>query len=88
MKVAPQTVQRALDSFMAVLVDGCHDLLHEGRRRWNVEAPAELHHVVDDCPRCFSRARAYFILESDECRVEELCLAETRDKVEVGSRED
>ena len=87
MKVAAQSVQRALDSFMSILMDSGHDLLNEGGRQWNVQAPGELHHVVDDHPRCPAGARAHFVLDSDEGRVGELCLAETCDKVEARGRE-
>ena len=36
MKVAAQSVQRALDSFMSILMDSGHDLLNEGGHRGNV----------------------------------------------------
>ena len=71
---------------MPVLMDGCHDLLHEGRRRWNVEAPAELHHVVDDRPRRPAGACAHVIVDGDEGRIGELGLAETHDEVKTGGR--
>ena len=86
MKVAAQSVQRALDSFMSILMDSGHDLLNEGGRRGNVQAASELHHVVDDRPRCPAGARAHFVLDSDEGRVGELCLSETCDEVKARAR--
>lgn len=42
MEVVPQTVQRALNTLVVVLVDCHHDLLDQGRGRWDVESPGKL----------------------------------------------
>lgn len=51
-KVAPQTVQHALNSLVSLLMDRHHDLLDQGGGRRDVESPDKQNHVVDDRPGC------------------------------------
>ena len=50
-------MQRALDAFVAVVVNGGDQLVKKRRRRRNVEAAVVGHEVVDEGPGARARAR-------------------------------
>jgi hypothetical protein len=58
MKVMAEAVEGAVDALMAIVMDHGQDLLQEQRGCWDVEAPVEHHHVVDDGPQCRTCAHA------------------------------
>ena len=51
MEISTDAVQRALDAFVAVLVDGGEEFLQQGGARWDVEAPLERDQAIDEGPR-------------------------------------
>ena len=71
---------------MPLLMSGGQNLLDEGGRGWDVQAPSVLHHVVDDRPRRPAGACAHVVLDGDEGQISELGLAETRNEIEKGGR--
>jgi hypothetical protein len=66
MEVAPQTVQRALNPLVSLLVDCHHDLLDQGGGRLDVEPLGKLNHAVDDRPGCPRGANADVVTKGDE----------------------
>ena len=83
MKVAPQSVQRALNPLVSVLVDSHHDLLEQRRGRRYVQPPGKLDHAVHNRPGRPAGADADVLAKVDEGRVGLLCLAEAVDEVEA-----
>ena len=82
MEIAAKPVKCALDAFVAILVDGRHDLKQQWRGRCDVEAAVEGHHVVDESPRRPVGARAELIPDGHHSWISGLGLAESLDEVE------
>ena len=85
-EVAAQPMQRALNAFVPLLVDGLCDFL-EGRRRRDVEPPVELDHAIDQGPWRVVGPCSDLIAERHEARVRGLCVSEASDEVEPRGRQ-
>jgi hypothetical protein len=76
-EIPAQAVKSAVYALVPVVMDGSHDLLQQGRRRGNVQAPVVGDHAVNHPPRC----------SAGQGRVHGLCLAKARDEGEAGCRD-
>ena len=73
-KITAESMERALDAFVPILVNGHHDLLDQRGRQRDVEMPPELNHAVDERPRGAAGPLAEFIPNGDESWVSVLRL--------------
>jgi hypothetical protein len=76
--------QGAVDALMPIVMHGGHNLLQQGRHRWNVQAPIVGDHVVSHRPRCIAGASADSFMDGCWSRVHGLGLTKARDEVEAG----
>ena len=75
MEVPAEAMQRALDAFVTVVVNGGDQLVKKRRRRRNVEAAVVGHEVVDEGPSARARARRELLLQRHQGRISSVGLA-------------
>ena len=87
MKVTMQPVPCALHALVAIIVDGGHNFLEQGRGGRYVETPVEEHHIVLDRPGRCPGTCADLVVDGDQGGVDSLSLTESVDEVEAWSRD-
>jgi hypothetical protein len=73
-EVAAETVQRALDALMSVVVHKGEHLVEQGRRRWDVEVAVKTNEPVAERLGRRTCARRQLLLECHQHRVCGRCL--------------
>lgn len=84
MDVAAESMKGALDTFMAVVVDGGDDLVEEWGAGRDVEAPLVRDQAVDEGPRRLAAIREDLVLERDQGGVLGVGQLQPVDEIEVG----
>jgi hypothetical protein len=87
MKIAPEAVNRVLDTLVTVLMDCPQDFLQQRGVRWYIQPAIELHHVVHDRPWRWTATHDDLYMESEEGRVPELSLPEFVEEGKMWSKQ-
>ena len=66
MEVATEALECALDSFVAVIVNGSEEFLEKGGARRDVEVPLERDQPIDEGPRSHALGGADLLLDGDQ----------------------
>ena len=84
-EVAAEALECALDSFVAVIVNGSEEFLEKGGARRDVEAPLERDQPVDEGLGSRMLGGTDLLLDGDQCGVLKMSLSQALDEVKTRS---
>ena len=84
-EVVVEALECALDSFVAVIMNGSEEFLEKGGARRDVEAPLERDQPVDEGPGSRALGGTDFLLDGDQRGVLKMSLSQALDEVKTRS---